>query len=146
MISGPLDQLRILVPESRELDLFAGMLEKKGATTRRCPLVQILDLEDSTEAEAWIGQLIAGDFREVICRTGDGLLGLLGIAEKIGRRDAVIAALKRSRANTRGPKPTRVNASSGGPSKGPAASASGNLACAAAKNTQASSFPSTRPA
>jgi uroporphyrinogen-III synthase len=108
MTSGPLDQLRILVPESRELDLFAGMLEKKGATTRRCPLVQILDLEDSTEAEAWIGQLLAGDFRDVIWMTGDGIHRLVGIAGKIGRRDAVLAALKRSRAITRGPKPTRA--------------------------------------
>lgn len=108
MTSGPLDQLRILVPESRELDLFAGMLEKKGATTRRCPLVQILDLEDNTEAETWIGQLLAGDFRDVIWMTGDGLHRLVGIAGKIGRRDAVIAALKRSRAITRGPKPTRA--------------------------------------
>jgi len=108
MTSGPLEQLRILVPESRELDLFAGMLEKKGATTRRCPLVQILDLEDSSDAEAWIAQLLAGDFRDVIWMTGDGLRRLVGIAEKIGRRDAVIAALKRSRAITRGPKPTRA--------------------------------------
>ena len=33
----------ILVPESRELDLFAGMLEAYGARTLRCPLVTILD-------------------------------------------------------------------------------------------------------
>ena len=34
----------ILVPESRELDLFAGMLEAHGARTLRCPLVTILQV------------------------------------------------------------------------------------------------------
>jgi len=108
MTIQPLDQLRILVPESRELDLFAGMLEKKGATTYRCPLVQILDLQDSGDAEAWIEQLVAGAFRDIIWMTGDGLQRLVGIAEKVGRRDAVINSLKQCRAITRGPKPARA--------------------------------------
>ena len=56
---GALAGLKILVPESRELDLFAAMLEAEGAVALRCPLVQILDLEDSSEADTWIDRCIA---------------------------------------------------------------------------------------
>lgn len=108
MITMPLTQLRILVPESRELDLFADMLEKKGATVRRCPLVQILDLEDTRDASVWIDRLIAGDFRDVIWLTGEGVHRLLPLAEETGRRDAFVDALGHSRAITRGPKPARA--------------------------------------
>jgi uroporphyrinogen-III synthase len=105
---GTLDGLAILVPESRELDLFAAMLETEGATTLRCPLVQILDLDDTTEAEAWIGRLIAGTFQDVIWLTGEGLRRLLPIAERDGRRAAFVAGLGRVRMITRGPKPARA--------------------------------------
>ena len=44
-MTGPLTGLTILVPESRELDLFVAMLEAEGAAAWRCPLLRILDLE-----------------------------------------------------------------------------------------------------
>jgi uroporphyrinogen-III synthase len=103
-----LDGLTILIPESRELDLFATMLEAEGATASRCPLVQILDLEDTAEAGAWIDQLIAGTFQDVVWLTGEGLRRLLPIAEKAGHRAAFIAALGGVRTITRGPKPARA--------------------------------------
>ena len=34
---GGLEGRRIVVPESRELDLFVSMLERQGATAIRCP-------------------------------------------------------------------------------------------------------------
>jgi uroporphyrinogen-III synthase len=100
--------LRILVPETRELDLFVGMLEAEGAVALRCPLVRILDLEDTAEAEAWIAQLVAGAFQDVIWLTGEGLRRLLSVAERTGRRDAFLGALKSVRSITRGPKPVRA--------------------------------------
>lgn len=36
----------IAVPETRELDIFSSMLERRGATVIRCPLVTILDAPD----------------------------------------------------------------------------------------------------
>ena len=101
-----LAELKILVPESRELDLFATMLEAEGATVLRCPLVQILDLEDSADADAWIDQCIAGDFEDVILLTGEGLRRLFTLSGT--RREALIAALGRLRTVTRGPKPARA--------------------------------------
>lgn len=103
-----LDGLTILVPESRELDLFAAMLEAEGASALRCPLVQILDLDDTAEAKAWIDRLIAGAFQDVIWLTGEGLRRLLPVAERDRRRAQFVAALGRVRAITRGPKPARA--------------------------------------
>jgi uroporphyrinogen-III synthase len=107
-MAGKLDGLTILVPEHRELDLFAAMLEAEGAAALRCPLVQILDLEDTAVAEGWIDRLLAGGFQDVIWLTGEGLRRLLPIAERKGQRDTFVAALGRVRSITRGPKPARV--------------------------------------
>lgn len=101
-----LANLKILVPESRELDLFATMLETEQASVLRCPLVQILDLEDTGAAQDWIGQCIDGAFDDLILLTGEGLRRLLVISGP--RRDALITALGRLRTITRGPKPARA--------------------------------------
>lgn len=103
-----LDGMRILVPESRELDLFANMLEAEGAIALRCPLVRILDLEDTSDAELWIWRLVAGEFQDVIWLTGEGLRRLLLIAEKRELRQAFIESVGRARSITRGPKPARA--------------------------------------
>jgi uroporphyrinogen-III synthase len=107
-MTGPLDGLTILVPESRELDLFVRLLEAEGVAAVRCPLVQILDLEETAEAEAWIERVIAGAFQDVIWLTGEGLRRLAPIAERKGRRAAFVEALGRARMITRGPKPVRA--------------------------------------
>jgi uroporphyrinogen-III synthase len=103
---GPLDGLTILVPESRELDLFAGMLEAQGARASRCPLVQIVDLEDTSEVEQWLSELIAAPFDFTVLLTGEGLRRLLPISGT--RRDDFIRALGKSRTVIRGPKPARA--------------------------------------
>ncbi len=110
---GNLDGLRILVPESRQLNLFVNMIEQEGGTAIRCPLVQILDIEDSREAEAWMDTLIAGAFQDVIWLTGEGLRRLLAIARRTERETAFIAALGNVRSITRGPKPARALAEIG---------------------------------
>jgi uroporphyrinogen-III synthase len=101
-----LDNLKILVPESRELDLFANMLEEEGAVALRCPLVQIADLADTGQAEDWIGQLIAAPFDFTVLLTGDGLRKLVNLSKD--RRNDFIRALAQSRIVTRGPKPVRA--------------------------------------
>ena len=107
-MTGPLHGCTVLVPESRDGELFAGMLKAEGAVTLRCPLVQICDLDDKRAARAWMARLIAGAFADVIWLTGEGLRRLLAIAEADGKRDDFVAALGRSRMITRGPKPARA--------------------------------------
>ncbi len=106
--SGPLTGRRIVVPESRELDLFAAMLEAQGASTLRCPMVAILDLEDKAPALAWLGRLAGGGFDDLILLTGEGLRRLVAIASDAGIETAVIAALGRVTTIVRGPKPVRA--------------------------------------
>jgi uroporphyrinogen-III synthase len=104
----PLAGRTIALPETRELDKLAQLLEEQGATTVRCPLVQILDAPDPAPVDAWLGRLVAGAFDDVILLTGEGLRRLLERAGRTGARDAVVAALGRVRRITRGPKPARA--------------------------------------
>lgn len=107
-MNAPLQGLRILLPESRELDLFAGMLEAEGARTLRCPMVRILDLADTGPARAWLERLMAGAFQDVVWLTGEGVRRLKDLAAKDGRENDFVAALARTRAVTRGPKPAQA--------------------------------------
>jgi len=107
-MSGTLEGKTVLVPESRELDLFADMLEGQGARTLRCPLVTILDATDSAPLEAWLGHLTRGEFDDLILLTGEGLRRLLALGERLGTRADIVAAIGRLRTVVRGPKPARV--------------------------------------
>jgi len=107
-MSASLAKLRVLVPESRELDLFAGMLESAGAKTLRCPLVTILDAADPGPVEAWLRRLVAGDFDDLVLLTGEGLRRLLGVAHRAGSKAEAVAAVGRLRTIMRGPKPAKA--------------------------------------
>ena len=108
MKARPLDSRRILVPESRELDLFARMLEEQGAVTLRCPMVAILDVEDPEPVVVWLERLVAGGMDDLILLTGEGLRRLVAIARSRSLDGPMIAALGRMRTITRGPKPARA--------------------------------------
>jgi uroporphyrinogen-III synthase len=99
---------RIAVPESRELDLFAGMLERQGAIAIRCPLVSIHDVEDPASVQAWLERLAGGQQDSLVLYTGEGLARLLGFARRGGIEAEVIAGLRRTRKIVRGPKPAKV--------------------------------------
>ena len=75
---------RIAVPESRELDLFAGMLERQGAIAVRCPLVSIHDVDDAALILAWLERLAGGQQDSLVLYTGEGLARLLGFARRGG--------------------------------------------------------------
>lgn len=106
-IAGGLAGRRVLVGESRELDLFAGILERAGASVLRCPLVAIHDVVDPAPIEAWLRRLIAGA-DDLVLYTGEGLRRLLGVAERASLLSEMREALERVRRIVRGPKPTRV--------------------------------------
>ena len=105
----PLSGRRIGVPESRQLDLFADMLERRGAAVRRCPLVDIRDTPDTAAVTAWLDDVIAHGLDEMIWLTGEGLRRLRSFAERAGPPypERFAERLAATRAITRGPKPTR---------------------------------------
>lgn len=104
----PLAGRTIALPEARELDRLAVLIEAEGARTWRCPLVAIHDAPDGRPVEAWLRALAAGELDDLIFLTGEGLRRLLAAAERIGVRGEVVAALGRARKVTRGPKPARA--------------------------------------
>jgi uroporphyrinogen-III synthase len=107
-VSRKLEALKIVVPESREIDLLVSLLEAEGATAFRCPLVQILDVEDFAAVDAWTDQLLAGGFDDLVLFTGEGLRRLAKRADALGRKPDFISAIGRTRTIIRGPKPARA--------------------------------------
>lgn len=99
---------RIVVPETRELDLFAGMLERQGAVVIRCPLVAIRDVADPAPVEAWLRRLAEGRYDDVILFTGEGVARLTNVARRAGLAAEATEGLRRARKIVRGPKPTRA--------------------------------------
>ncbi len=106
-MSNALAGRRIVVPETRELDLLADMLERHGATAVRCPLVAIRDVADAAPVETWLTRFIADPPTDLILLTGEGLARLVGFAQRAGMEAAFVATLAKVRNVTRGPKPAR---------------------------------------
>ncbi|MFA5679198.1 MAG: uroporphyrinogen-III synthase [Pseudomonas sp.] len=103
----PLIGRRIALPESRELDLFAEMLLKRGAEVARCSLVSIHDAPDQRPVVDWLQSFVAEPWDDFIVLTGEGIRRLLAAAERAGGslRDDFVARLGQVRKITRGPKP-----------------------------------------
>lgn len=98
----------VALPETRQLDVLAGLLERRGASVLRCPMVAILDAPDPEPVTGWIRRFIDDPMDLLIVYTGEGIERLLGFAERAGLRDDFIAALARTRKLARGPKPGRA--------------------------------------
>ena len=110
MNSQPLGGRTIAVPEARETDVFAGLLQRRGARVIRCPMVAIQDAPDPAPVLAWSRQLAAGGFEDLVLLTGEGLRRILSSIERHEPplRPGFVEALFRVRKITRGPKPAKV--------------------------------------
>jgi uroporphyrinogen-III synthase len=98
---------RIVVPETREIEVLAGMLEKLGAEVIRCPLVAIRDVADTAPVVAWLERFVANPPDDLILFTGEGLQRLNKVAATVGLSEKFVATLAEIRKITRGPKPAR---------------------------------------
>lgn len=100
----------IAVPETRQLDVFCGLLERRGATVLRCPLVAIKDAPDPRPILDWIEGFIALSCDDLILLTGEGLRRLLSCIDQHQPtwRAAFTQRLAQVRTITRGPKPARA--------------------------------------
>src|SRR3984893_4850349 len=96
---------RVALPETRELDRLARMLEEEGAETLRCPLVAIEDTPDPRPVIDWLGRF---PFDDLILYTGEGLRRLHGFACRHELEPAFLNGLRTARKITRGPKPERA--------------------------------------
>jgi len=106
----PLQGRTIAVPETRELEVFASMLERRGAQVIRCPLVSIKDAPNPEPVLAWSKDFARGACDDLILLTGEGLRRILSCIDHHapGLRPSFLEALERARKITRGPKPARA--------------------------------------
>ena len=104
----PLATRTIALPETRLLDVLAGLLERRGATIWRCPMVAILDHPNEAAVLQWLREFIQDPPALTILLTGEGLRRLLGFAERDGLTREFGEALACQPMLVRGPKPARV--------------------------------------
>jgi uroporphyrinogen-III synthase len=105
----PLFDRTIAVPETRQLDVLANLLTKRGARVLRCPLVSICDSPDVTSVTSWLERFINDPPALFILLTGEGLTRLLGFVESCGLpRSEFVNALQKTIIVARGPKPGRA--------------------------------------
>ena len=98
----------IVVPESRQLDVLSRLLERRGASVWRCPLVRINDAPDPKPIIEWLRKFIASPPKLLVLFTGEGLSRLLKTAAKHGLQENFVSALGRTAILSRGPKPARI--------------------------------------
>jgi uroporphyrinogen-III synthase len=110
MDTQPLAGRTIAVPESREIELFAAMLERRGAAVVRCPMVAIRAAPDPGPFLDWSRRLAAGAFDDLVFLTGEGIHRILACiaTHEPALREPVVRALASVRKITRGPKPARA--------------------------------------
>ncbi|WP_026304798.1 uroporphyrinogen-III synthase [Thioalkalivibrio sp. AKL8] len=107
-VSGGLAGVRVALPESRALEVFAGLLERRGAEVWRCPLVAIHDSLDQSAIESWLTTATEAPFDRLIFLTGEGFTRLTGFARRAGRENAWLTAVAGTPTLVRGPKPGRA--------------------------------------
>jgi uroporphyrinogen-III synthase len=104
----PLHGRRIALPETREAERLALMLQEQGAETLSCPLVAIVDIADPALVHAWLRRFIDTPCDDLVLLTGEGLRRLHGASHRVELEQAFLGALAQPRKITRGPKPARA--------------------------------------
>jgi uroporphyrinogen-III synthase len=110
MDSQPLAGRTVAVPETREIEIFAAMLERRGATVIRCPMVAIRDAPDPAPVLQWSREFAQGSCDDLILLTGEGLRRIVACLDRHepALKERFLDSLARARKITRGPKPARA--------------------------------------
>ncbi len=109
-MAEPLADRVIAIAESRELDVFAALLERRGARVLRYPLIRIVDAPEPAPVLSWLRAFAGGGCDDLILLTGEGLRRMLRCIElhEPALRAPFLVALAGVRKITRGPKPARA--------------------------------------
>lgn len=98
----------VALPETRQLDVLANLLERREVDVVRCPMIAIRDAPEEAAVLAWLDRFCNGGMDLLVVYTGEGIRRLTGFAERAGIRDQFVEALARTPLLTRGPKPVRA--------------------------------------
>ena len=100
--------LSVLVLESRRSKEMAALVTTYGGRPVAAPAMREIPLDSNPDALACGDALLAGRFDIVILLTGVGTRALLNVIDTKHPRDAVVAALAKTKVVPRGPKPLAV--------------------------------------
>ena len=99
---------KVALLEARMSGELSSLVERQGGTPYAVPAVRETPVEQPEETAAFVDSLCAGRFDVVVFMTGSGASALLKEAEKRGRLDAALRALREAATVCRGPKPVAV--------------------------------------
>jgi len=105
LIESTLKGKTVALPESRQLDVLAGLFERRRAKVIRVPMVTILDSPDQDSVICWLKTFIDSPPRYFVILTGEGLRRLVYAAERNKLKDEFVYKLSLVVKICRGPKP-----------------------------------------
>ena len=98
----------IAIPESRQENIMAQLLESRGAQVLRVPMISIHDNPDVGAMLSWMHHFIASPPDVMIILTGEGVRRLLSLADNYEMKQDFVATLEKVSLLCRGPKPNRA--------------------------------------
>jgi len=98
----------VLAFESRRAREIETLIATFGGRPMVAPAMRELPLESDETTRAFTQAIVRGEFDAVIFLTGVGVQALMDVVDHAGAREAFLAALRRVRVVTRGPKPVAV--------------------------------------
>ncbi|MBS1808582.1 MAG: uroporphyrinogen-III synthase [Acidobacteria bacterium] len=99
---------RIALLEARMGSELANLIKRHGGEPIQAPALREVSINAGPEVNALIDKLQTGAIAFVIFQTGVGVAGLLSEAERLQRKDELLALLQTVTTIARGPKPTAV--------------------------------------
>lgn len=96
---------RVGALESRMAGQLSNLLSKRGAEVLSAPALREAPVDCAEQVAELIAGFADGDFQLLIAQTGVGVNALFAEAEKLGRREELLTALRRAVCVARGPKP-----------------------------------------
>ncbi len=105
-MNGTLEGKRIGVLESRMVGQLTEMMSRRGAEVIPAPALREQPVDASPQVSALIDGIENGDLEVFVMQTGVGVNALFETAARLGREDALNAAIRKTTSVARGPKPT----------------------------------------
>lgn len=99
---------RIAILEARMSSELANLIQRHGGAVIQAPALKEASIEAAEEVNELIERLQTKAIAYVIVQTGVGISGLLNEAEKLHRKEELIALLQAATVIARGPKPLAV--------------------------------------
>ncbi len=104
---------RIAILEARMSSELANLIQRHGAEVLPAPALKEASVDAAVEVNELIERLQTKAIAYVVMQTGVGVAGLLNQAEKLHRKDELIALLQSATVIARGPKPLGALARNG---------------------------------